>query len=195
MSIFRIQAMAETMGGSETPHFIGSVISAVAGYASAKKTADEAKDNAREANDFTKEQLQNRHQWEVADLKAAGLNPVLSAHGTPSIGSSAKADVINPMETALQAANSAANLRLVNEQIKNLRADTGKKVAEQNTSDNLGALYAQQYRIGKAGEVASKIEENIDKTWYGKVLRYMGRLNPLSQMAGNSAQAIKMFAK
>ena len=48
------------------------------------------------AQDFTKEQLQNRHQWEVKDLRAAGLNPILSAHGTPSIGQSPTAKIDAP---------------------------------------------------------------------------------------------------
>ncbi len=35
----------------------------------------------------TKRMMQNRHQWEVSDLKAAGLNPILSAGAAPSMGS------------------------------------------------------------------------------------------------------------
>ena len=31
----------------------------------------------------TNEQMQNAHQWEVDDLRAAGLNPILSAGGSP----------------------------------------------------------------------------------------------------------------
>ena len=29
-----------------------------------------------------KEAMKNRHQWEVEDLRAAGLNPILSAGGS-----------------------------------------------------------------------------------------------------------------
>lgn len=35
----------------------------------------------------TKRMMQRRHQWEVADLRAAGLNPILSAGAAPSMGS------------------------------------------------------------------------------------------------------------
>jgi len=34
----------------------------------------------------TKRMMQNRHQWEVNDLRAAGLNPILSAGAAPSMG-------------------------------------------------------------------------------------------------------------
>lgn len=35
----------------------------------------------------TKRMMQNRHQWEVRDLRKAGLNPILSAGAAPSMGS------------------------------------------------------------------------------------------------------------
>ena len=35
--------------------------------------------------------MKNRHQWEVSDLRKAGLNPILSAGAAPSMGASAMA--------------------------------------------------------------------------------------------------------
>ena len=41
---------------------------------------------SRKAWQRQKEAMQNQHQWEVADLRAAGLNPILSANGGASTG-------------------------------------------------------------------------------------------------------------
>jgi len=38
-----------------------------------------------------KQMMRNRHQWEVQDLRAAGLNPILSAGGAPSMASVSQA--------------------------------------------------------------------------------------------------------
>ena len=80
---------------------------------------------AANAHAFTADMMKNRHQWEVQDLLAAGLNPVLSANGTLSMGSSAVADV--PSNPFKDAAATAMQNRLVNAQIKNMEADTDKK--------------------------------------------------------------------
>lgn len=44
---------------------------------------------AREQRAWQRENYQNRHQWEVEDLKKAGLNPILSAHQGGSVGQGA----------------------------------------------------------------------------------------------------------
>lgn len=50
---------------------------------SASKSASKANTNAQ--INWNREAMQNRHQWEVEDLKKAGLNPILSANGASSV--------------------------------------------------------------------------------------------------------------
>ena len=53
----------------------GAVVGAmIAGRAS--------RSNQQDATATNVDAMQHRHQWEVDDLKAAGLNPILSAAGS-----------------------------------------------------------------------------------------------------------------
>ena len=61
---------------------IGSSINNMTGASSSAAQAQRyAVTNAKLNNKFQKEFAQNAHQWEMADLKAAGLNPALTATG------------------------------------------------------------------------------------------------------------------
>lgn len=99
-----------------------SLLGGLFGKSSAKKAA-------AAANAFTREQMQNRHQWEVSDLRKAGLNPILSAGGTPSMGSSAMEQQVNPNVLG-DAVSSALQAKLLKAQIANTQQDTVKKGAE-----------------------------------------------------------------
>lgn len=61
---------------------LGSIIGQVGGFVANKATDFLLGNyNANKAWSRQKQAAQSAHQWEVADLKAAGLNPILSATG------------------------------------------------------------------------------------------------------------------
>ncbi len=95
----------------------------------------------------TKRMMKNRHQWEVDDLRAAGLNPILSAtKGPPSMGSPALMQI--PAGGSVTAAYRAgklweAELDLLRAQATATRAGAGKATAETRNilSDPKRALF------------------------------------------------------
>lgn len=88
------------------------------------------------AQAFQKEVLQSRHQWEVDDLRAAGLNPILSAQyggGSAAGGIPTSPKVENPVLTHATAGKMIAEKKLTEAITKKTEheATTAKGIAEQ----------------------------------------------------------------
>lgn len=95
---------------------------------------------AQRSMTFSRDMARNAHQYEVEDLKKAGLNPILS--GTGGKGASAQGGAQAKMENT---ANSAMTARLMNAQIGNINSQTAlnqagvlARIGGTNLTDKLG---------------------------------------------------------
>lgn len=113
-----------------------------------------------------KEAMQNRHQWEVADMRKAGLNPILSSGGSGAPGNAPQ--IVAPdlagafksgAETSTQHSEKSLKDALKEQtyvQNSALQADAGLKRAQAVASDSSSNLMWSQT---KGQEIANKIQE------------------------------------
>lgn len=108
--------------------FLGDLIGAVGGIIGAGMEADAASEaNAlqykmfKESQDFNREVMQSRHQWEIQDLRDAGLNPLMSV-------TSPTGTLSSPAAPSAHKANSAASAAALGQMLGGLTVQN--KIAE-----------------------------------------------------------------
>lgn len=120
------------IGGS----MVGSGVSSAASY-------DYAKRLMKRQFAYQKQIMQSKHQWEVDDLRNAGLNPILSANGGSALGVSQGSVAVPPVDfnpmsyisTWNDLQNSAQARRLSSAQVDSTRNSAAKVKTEKDIAE------------------------------------------------------------
>ena len=179
--------------------FLGDIAGAVIGAGSSIWGANQSNSAAFEmqANSINaqRESLQNRHQWEVEDLRKAGLNPILSA--TNSAGGSISGATANVTAPDISGAlNKIANSALMKKQTELLEKDL--QVKQDNAKANLTNADANQINAqAKMIEAHNdQIKTNSAVEYNNANISYLGAMtNYTKQKQENETAMNKMQIK
>lgn len=184
----------------------GGLLSARAGRSSSARQMSFAEEQARLNREFQEQMSRTAHQRQVKDMRAAGLNPILSATGghgasTPAgslahmpesdaaatqHSASSISNYVNAATSLAQAAQSRASARLIDQQAKTEKERTRQVKAEANIAGLKGGP-AGWFDLSTPDSTASSARQAADSI--NKVAK------PASDVLNNLMEAAQKHAE
>lgn len=146
-----------------------------------------------------REAMQHRHQWEVADLRKAGLNPILSAGGSGTPGGSASIpstpnfDFLNSALGLEQLGTEKSKQNTLDEQ-SYVNNQTGKKIQQENiiTRDTMKSRIELENAMNRLNAAKAVFYSNHPGLWKTEAFansaesvgNAIGAFNPVSKAIG-----------
>ena len=194
---------------------LGPVIGAVGGILGESISTSSANSLQRETLEkqmaFNREVMQNRHQWEVNDLKKAGLNPLLSATSptgtlsSPGAPAAAKANYAQSAQAlaSLSIQNKQAEAQLASSEAAKLNAESLKRKTDFETGsqfDFARSSWQSDFNLRKSvadSSIATATEQRklIEAQTMSQKIQnvYAPYLNELSLSQGEQAMALAVM--
>lgn len=175
------------MFSSALGYIIGAVLSLIGGERSNRANAKEAEKN----RDFQQQMSSTSYQRAMLDMKRSGLNPMLAYQqggaSTPGGAQAVIKDALTPaVSSGMQAARLKQELKVMKSNEQNIKQNTRNARVTERILKNENSIRNTNAKIVKQQLPGAKTEGDIDKSTYGKVIRWLGRLNPF----GSSAKAL-----
>lgn len=157
----------------------GSILGAGANILGGKHSAKLARDSAREKMAFQREMSDTAHQRQVKDLRAAGLNPILSANSGASMASGAMAPMPDfsalgsqMVSSGTDTARTASQTKTQAQERENMRMQKEMMRTQQDIlrNQNIGVLFENRIKQTAAWSAENLLREKSSnpKLW-GKI--------------------------
>lgn len=158
--------------------FFGALGQGFLDFASAREANREMRKMSERQMAFQERMSSTAYQRQMADMEAAGINPIYGFGG----GASTPQGSVPPVKESLgRIGSTALTAKRQIAEIQKLKADTAFVKA-------LGSGAG-------ADAVVKNIDADISRTWFGKLMRYFNAGKPAAEVVGTTARTVGSFVK